>query len=100
MYTLPRTEARGDGVACFVKEGIEVLDREVQLNVTSELTSVIRRVTTRKIGEHSCVRKTFILMAMVAAPTGWKEWPCSVASGDPATTLAVGWTARPSGILA
>lgn len=28
MFTLPRTEQRGDGVACFVKEGIEVLDRQ------------------------------------------------------------------------
>ena len=28
MYTLPRTESRGDGVACFVKQGIEVLDRQ------------------------------------------------------------------------
>lgn len=28
MYTLPRTEARGDGLACFVKEGIDVLDRQ------------------------------------------------------------------------
>lgn len=28
MYTLPRTESRGDGVACFVKEGIEVLDKQ------------------------------------------------------------------------
>lgn len=30
MFTLPRTESRGDGVACFVKEGIEVLDRQVR----------------------------------------------------------------------
>ncbi|CAM9474799.1 unnamed protein product, partial [Ectocarpus sp. 13 AM-2016] len=28
MFTLPRTESRGDGLACFVKEGIEVLDRQ------------------------------------------------------------------------
>ncbi|CAM9860522.1 unnamed protein product, partial [Ectocarpus sp. 8 AP-2014] len=28
MFTLPRTESRGDGVACFVKEGIEVLDKQ------------------------------------------------------------------------
>ncbi|CAN0180600.1 unnamed protein product, partial [Ectocarpus fasciculatus] len=28
MFTLPRTESRGDGVACFIKEGIEVLDRQ------------------------------------------------------------------------
>lgn len=32
MYTLPRTEARGDGVACFVKRGIEVLDRQARKN--------------------------------------------------------------------
>ena len=29
MFTLPRTEARGDGVACFVKDGIHVLDKQV-----------------------------------------------------------------------
>eukprot|EP00903_Cladosiphon_okamuranus_P017828 g16407.t1 len=28
MFTLPRTEARGDGVACFVKEDIDVLDKQ------------------------------------------------------------------------
>lgn len=29
MFTLARTEARGDGVACFVKDGVQVLDRQV-----------------------------------------------------------------------
>lgn len=29
MFTLPRTGSRGDGLACFVKDGIEVLDRQV-----------------------------------------------------------------------
>ncbi|CAN0443454.1 unnamed protein product, partial [Hapterophycus canaliculatus] len=28
MFTLARTEARGDGVACFVKNGVQVLDRQ------------------------------------------------------------------------
>lgn len=28
MYVLPRTGSRGDGLGCFVKEGIAVLDRQ------------------------------------------------------------------------
>lgn len=38
MYALPRTEARGDGVACFVKEGIDVLDRQASIYFQSAAT--------------------------------------------------------------
>lgn len=31
MYTLPRTGSKGDGLACFVKDGIDVLDRQVNV---------------------------------------------------------------------
>ncbi|CAN0076421.1 unnamed protein product, partial [Ectocarpus sp. 4 AP-2014] len=52
MFTLPRTESRGDGLACFVKEGIEVLDRQdLRLKGVGGRVALVLRLGIREGGE-------------------------------------------------